>query len=284
MTSEILISAERLSDLIQAGHCTVVDCRFDLSNPQRGRADWFAGHIPGAVYANLDDDLASPVNVNTGRHPLPGTRQFAQFLASIGWSERKLLVAYDEGSNAISARLWWLMRFHGQDAALLDGGLSAWTGAGLPLEKGLPKVKPVNVTELTPVQGLTTSAPEILDNLDRVDWVVVDARASERYTGKVEQLDTRAGHIPGSLNRPFHENLDASGRFKSPDQLKAGFQDLLGSALPQRVIHTCGSGVTACHNLFAMERAGLGFTSLYPGSWSEWIRDPSRPIKTGNKP
>jgi len=284
MTSEILITPERLSELIQAGPCTVVDCRFDLTNPDRGKANWLAGHIPGAGYAHLDHDLASPVGAQTGRHPLPVTTQFAQFLASVGWSKRKLLVAYDESSNAISARLWWLMRFYGQNAALLDGGLAAWTGAGFVLEKGAPRVEPVGVTNLEPTPGLTTSAPEILGNLGRVDWVVVDARAGERYSGKVEPLDTEAGHIPGSLNRPFHENLDESGRFQSPERLKAGFQALLGSAHPEKVIHSCGSGVTACHNLFAMELAGLGFTNLYPGSWSEWIRDPSRPIKTGNDP
>lgn len=284
MKSEILVSPARLNELIQAGRCTVVDCRFDLSNPERGRADWLTGHVPGACYAHLDDDLAGRVEAHTGRHPLPGADDFAQFLASIGWSERKLLVAYDEGPNAISARLWWLMRFFGLEAALLDGGLAAWVGAGLAVERGTPDVVQGKIAKLESDSGMTVSSPDILARLESTECVVLDARAGERYSGRVEHLDTKAGHIPGSLNRPFGENLDSAGRFKSPELLKAGFQTLLASTHPSAVVHSCGSGVTACHNLFAMELAGLGSTRLYPGSWSEWIRDASRPIKTGSAP
>lgn len=284
MNSEILVSPARLNDLIHSGKCTVVDCRFDLSNPQSGRAGWLEGHIPGASYAHLDHDLAAPVEPHTGRHPLPGATIFAQFLASTGWSKDKLLVAYDTGPNAISARLWWMMRYFGNGAALLDGGLAAWIDCGLPLESGMPAVSPTPVEVLDCDERLTISAAILYDHLEYSDWVVLDARAPERYAGKVENLDTKAGHIPGALNRPFSDNLDNSGCFKSADLLKDQFEALLGPAGATQVVHSCGSGVTACHNLFAMELAGLGFTRLYPGSWSEWIRDSARPVKTGIDP
>jgi thiosulfate/3-mercaptopyruvate sulfurtransferase len=284
MTKEILVSPTHLDELIKSGGCTVVDCRFDLTNPPNGRAGWLKGHIPGAFYAHLDDDLAAPVEAHTGRHPLPDPIKFAQFLASIGWSKGKRLLAYDDGSNAISSRLWWLMRHFGQNAALLDGGLAAWIRSGLPLESGAPKVLPAEVESLEPAERLTLSADSLVGNLDDSEWLLLDARAQERYSGKVENLDTKAGHIPGSLNRPFSDNLEPSGCFKSPELLKAQFEALLGPANTAKVVHSCGSGVTACHNLFAMELAGLGFTRLYPGSWSEWIRDPERPVKTGMAP
>ena len=284
MNSEILVSPMHLDDLIKSGGCTVVDCRFDLSNPQGGRASWLKGHIPGAFYAHLDDDLAAPVEAHTGRHPLPDTIKFARFLASIAWSRGKLLVAYDDGSNAISSRLWWMMRYFGQSAALLDGGLAAWIRSGLPLESGAPKAQPADVESLEPEERLTLSAATLVDNLESPEWLVLDARGEERYSGEVEYLDTKAGHIPGSLNRPFSDNLEFSGCFKPPELLKAEFEALLGPANTAKAVHSCGSGVTACHNLFAMELAGLGFTRLYPGSWSEWIRDPARPVKTGMAP
>jgi len=284
MNSDILVSPAHLDERVKSGGCTVVDCRFDLSNPQSGRAGWLEGHIPGAFYAHLDNDLAAPVEAHTGRHPLPDSIKFARFLASIGWSKGKLLVAYDDGSNAISSRLWWLMRYFGQSAALLDGGLAAWIRSGLPLESGTPKAPPAKVERLEADEQLTLSAASLVDNLESSEYLVVDARARERYAGEVEHLDTRAGHIPGSLNRPLSDNLELSGCFKPAKMLKAEFEALLGPANTAKAVHSCGSGVTACHNLFAMELAGLGFTRLYAGSWSEWIRDPERPVKTGMAP
>lgn len=282
--SEILVSPAQLDDLIKGGDCTVVDCRFDLSNPQSGRAAWIEGHIPGAFYAHLEHDLAAPVESHTGRHPLPDSIKFTQFLASIGWSKDKRLVAYDDGSNAISSRLWWLMRYFGQHAALLDGGLAAWIRSGLPLESGVPAARPSEVENLEPEERLTLSSASLADNLQSPEWLVLDARAQERYSGIVEHLDTKAGHIPGALNRPFSDNLVSPGCFKPPELLKAEFEALLGPENIAKVVHSCGSGITACHNLFAMELAGLGFTRLYPGSWSEWIRDPTRTVKTGMAP
>lgn len=284
MKNEILVSPARLNQLIQGGKCTVVDCRFDFFDPQSGRAGWLNGHIPGAFYAHLDEDLADPVEPDTGRHPLPGAEKFARYLASIGWSADKLLVAYDSGSNAISARLWWMMRYFGQSAALLDGGLAAWVDAGFSLEPGVPVAPVVNIEPLEPDQHLTINTTVLHDQLGSDRWCVLDARSEERYSGKAEPLDTRAGHIPGALNRPFTDNLEDSGCFKSPENLKDQFSALISAADASKVVHSCGSGVTACHNLFAMELAGLGFTRLYPGSWSEWIRDPARPIKTGMTP
>ncbi len=284
MNRDLLVSAAGLNDLIHAGNCTVVDCRFDFSNTNKGRAEWLAGHIPGAIYAHLDQDLASPVGDHSGRHPLPASADFAEYLASIAWSDGKLLVAYDEDSNAISARLWWLMRYFGHPSALLDGGLAAWADAGLPLELGETRLDPEPVEELVPNRHMTVSVEFIHDSIDSSEVLVLDARAAERYSGQIEPLDTKAGHIPGALNRPFGDNLDDQGRYRNSGVLKAKFEDVLGGVAATRVVHSCGSGVTACHNLFAMELAGIGDSRLYPGSWSEWIRDPARPIKTGCGP
>ena len=281
MNDEILVSVKQLHELIQAGKATVVDCRFDLSNPGKGRAQWLAGHIPGAFYAHLDDDLAAPIEAHSGRHPLPLTADFAQYLASIAWSDGKLLVAYDDGSNAIASRLWWLMQYFSQPAALLDGGLAAWKEAGLPLDEGESGVEPAPLEHLAPNERMVASADAIHDSLESPEMVVLDARAPERFSGEAEFLDSKAGHIPGALNRPFGDNLDDEGRFLDPEILKAQFEAALGGVAIGSVVHSCGSGVTACHNLFAMELAGLGATRLYPGSWSEWIRDPERPLETG---
>jgi thiosulfate/3-mercaptopyruvate sulfurtransferase len=276
----ILVSAPELDGLIKKEGCTVVDCRFDFANPGKGRDDWLAGHVPGAAYAHLDEDLSSPIKPH--RHPLPSTTRFASYLAGIGWAPGRLLVAYDEGSNAVSSRLWWLMRYFGQPAALLDGGLAAWIAARLPLEKGAPTAATNPVPVLAPGEDMTVDSTMILDSLGRHELLVLDARASQRFSGEVENLDTRAGHIPGSFNRPFGSNLKLGGGFKDAAQLREEFSDLLDDQQPGKVVHSCGSGVTACHNLFAMELAGLPGSRLYPGSWSEWIRDPDRPIETGN--
>lgn len=281
MTQNILISAAELDSLIQREACVTVDCRFDFADTGKGRADWLTGHVPGAAYAHLDNDLSAPIAAHTGRHPLPDPGLFAAFLGRIGWQPGKLLVAYDEGPNAVASRLWWLMRYFGRPAALLDGGLAAWTAAGLPLETGDPAPTAAPAPDLVPDAAMTLGAPDILRSLDTKDLQLVDARASQRFSGEVEMLDTRAGHIPGSINRPFAANLLLDGRFKDAEQLREEFDELLDGRQPGAVAHTCGSGVTACHNLFAMELAGLAGSRLYAGSWSEWIRDPDRPIETG---
>ena len=280
MSSEILVSPERLQQLITAGDCLVVDCRFDLSDVKKGRIDWLEGHIPGALYAHLDDDLASPITVQSGRHPLPETGAFARFLASLGWSEGQLVVACDEGSNALAGRMWWLMRYFAQPAALLDGGLAAWKEAGLPLETGPVESRQAPVASLQAITAMAVSSGQVLKNLESKDDIVLDARSPERFSGEVEPLDTKGGHIPDSVNRHLELNLEANGRFKAPSKLRSEFEALLGETGAASVVHSCGSGITACHNLFAMELAGMGTSRLYPGSWSEWIRNPSRPIET----
>jgi thiosulfate/3-mercaptopyruvate sulfurtransferase len=282
MSSEILVSPDRLQQLITAGGCLVVDCRFDLSDVNKGRNDWLAGHIPGAHYAHLDDDLAAPITVQSGRHPLPETGAFAGFLASLGWSEGQFVVACDEGSNALAGRMWWLMRYFGQPAALLDGGLAAWKAAGLPLETGPVESQPAPVAGLQAITTMAVSSEQVLENLVSKDDVVLDARSAERFSGQNETLDTKGGRIPDSVNRHMERNLASNGKFKDPATLRSEFESLLGDTAAAAIVHSCGSGVTACHNLFAMELAGMDTGRLYPGSWSEWIRDPSRPIETGN--
>jgi thiosulfate/3-mercaptopyruvate sulfurtransferase len=281
LNQKILLSAAELEQLIRGRKALPVDCRFDFADTAKGRAAWVAGHVPGAAYAHLDDDLSSPIQAHTGRHPLPRSSDFADFLGRIGWTPGTLVVAYDEGPNAVASRLWWLMRYWGLPSALLDGGLAAWKSAGFPLEEGEPGRAPAAPPDLAPVQSMAVGTAEVLDSLAADDLLVLDARASQRFTGEVETLDTRAGHIPGSVNRPFGANLALGGRFKPGNELRAEFAALLDQRDPSGVAHSCGSGVTACHNLFAMELAGLGGSRLYPGSWSEWIRDPNRPIETG---
>jgi thiosulfate/3-mercaptopyruvate sulfurtransferase len=282
MSRKILVSAAELDSLIRSAQAVAVDCRFDFADPDKGRSEWLAGHVPGSAYAHLDNDLSSPVEPHTGRHPMPAPAKFEQFLGRIGWTPGTLLVAYDEGSNAVASRLWWLMEYFGQSAALLDGGLAAWRAAGLPLEAGETILKPQTAPNLVPRVDTTVGPEDILDDLGGDDLLVLDARASPRFTGEMETLDARAGHIPGSVNRPFGANLTRGGQFKESGRLRREFEALLDSRSPGSVAHSCGSGVTACHNLFAMELAGLAGSRLYPGSWSEWIRDPDRPIETGS--
>ncbi len=279
MGHNILLGSVELAELIDQGRCVVVDCRFDLNDTDKGRQEFERAHVPGAVYAHLDHDLSSPVTPDTGRHPLPDTAEFARFLSRIGWTERQLLVAYDEGPGAFAVRLWWLMRYYGQPAAVLDGGMAAWKAAGLELEAGATQTAPSPTPVLAPDPGMTVSTAELARRLKNL--LLLDARASERFSGDVEPLDDRAGHIPGAINRPFGSNLQLNGRFRSAEELRRDFQRLLDQAPNGEIVHSCGSGVTACHNLFAMELAGLSGSRLYPGSWSEWIRDPEHPIETG---
>jgi thiosulfate/3-mercaptopyruvate sulfurtransferase len=275
---ELLLSVKQLAQCMDKGSCVLVDCCFDLSKPQQSLQDYLAGHIPGAFYAHLDSVLASEITPQSGRHPLPEPGVFAAFLASMDWQEGKLLVAYDAGNGAFAARLWWLMRYFGLDAALLDGGLAAWKEAGLPLQQGVVEITQGILPELHEHQQMAVTADDILSQRDRM--VLLDARAPERFSGAIEPLDSKAGHIPGALNRPFAQNLDASGRFKSSGQLRTEFSEILAGRKVDNTVHYCGSGVTACHNAFAMELAGLKGSRIYPGSWSEWIRDPARPVET----
>lgn len=279
MNDKILLSVEELSSLAGADDIVIVDCRFDLFDTEAGRRLWHEARIPGARYAHLDEDLSSPIEPHTGRHPLPATDTFAGFLSRIGWREGQLVVAYDDGPGAFAARLWWLMRLHGKRAALLDGGFAAWRSAGFDVESGPATIEPSPVPVIEPDWGQVVETSELESNLENV--LLLDARTSDRFRGENEIMDTRAGHIPGAVSYPFGHNLELNGRFKPVNELREDFEDILARAPADSVVHSCGSGVSACHNLFAMELAGLRGSRLYAGSWSEWIRDPDRPIATG---
>ncbi|HYK24968.1 MAG TPA: sulfurtransferase [Steroidobacteraceae bacterium] len=256
----------------------IVDCRHDLAHPEWGAQAYAAGHIPGASFAHLDRDLSEPVGPKTGRHPLPDPERLAQRLGRWGIDRSVQVVAYDQGSGAIAARLWWLLRFLGHErAAVLDGGFAAWQAAGLPVssEEERPAVRHF---EITPHPGLVATADEVARGLERGEIVLVDARAADRFAGRNETLDPVAGHVPGARNHPFLRNLGVDGRFLPAQELGRLWRETLDGASPERVIAMCGSGVTACHNLLAMERAGLSGARLYAGSWSEWCRDPTRPV------
>ncbi|MFA5664028.1 sulfurtransferase [Castellaniella sp.] len=286
--STYLIQAESLRERLARPGCLVFDVRHDLTNPRAGREAYEAGHIPGALFLDSETQLSGTRTGQNGRHPLPDRADFASFMRTQGLSARVQVVAYDAGAGAMAARLWWMLRWLGHESvAILDGGLAAWQAAGGSLETG---TRSPSVSEAQAVQGLRLAAQPampvvdagaVLANIDQPRFTVLDARAPERFMGQVEPLDAVAGHIPGALNRPFGQNLDEHGRFKSPERLRAEFQELLGERLKHGIVHQCGSGVTACHNLFAMELAGLPGSSLYPGSWSEWCSRPDHPVATG---
>jgi len=277
-----LISAAELAAL-PPGEVLIVDCRKDLADPAKGRRDYEAGHVPGAAFAELDTDLSdlSRQSQGLGRHPLPSAAAFSAVLGRWGWRPGLQVVAYDAASGALAAaRLWWLLRYAGQRAvAVLDGGFAAWQAVGLPAENAEPQRAATTVAvQFDPAQAVLDhaalhAAPAPL---------LLDARASPRYRGDTEPLDPVAGHVPGARNRPFADNLAADGHFKSVAALKSDFLAVLGTRQPGEVVHMCGSGVTACHNLLAMEHAGLTGSRLYAPSWSGWVSDRSRPVATGH--
>jgi thiosulfate/3-mercaptopyruvate sulfurtransferase len=272
-----LVSPDQLAQHLHDPQWIVFDCRFALTRPESGRQAYAKSHIPGARYAHLDEDLSGPITPASGRHPLPDPGLLADKLGRWGVDGDKQVVVYDDAFGSMAVRLWWLLRWLGHDAvALLDGGFPAWSKQGRALDADIPDAQSA---KFHPAQNdsLWVDCAAVLAAL-RHKRVIVDARAEERFTGFIEPLDKVAGHIPGSLNAPFEDNLDMRGNFLKPEELRAQYETLLQGAPPGEVIHMCGSGVTACHNLLAMELAGLPGSKLYAGSWSEWITDPSRPI------
>lgn len=261
----------------------VVDCRFDLANPKAGRATYIDAHIPGARYADLNKDLSAPVTSQSGRHPLPSPALLAAKLGQWGIDRQSQVVAYDAASGAFAARLWWLLRWLGHESvAVLEGGWQAWQAAGLAQEQDIPVMRPRQfIPRVREDQSLSVEA--IQQGLATHTIQLIDARGAARYAGEIEPIDPVAGHIPGAVNLPFEGNLDSQNRFLPPEQLRARFGPYTDIASVRGVIHMCGSGVTACHNLLAMEIAGLRGSRLYPGSWSEWIRDPDRNVKKGHE-
>jgi len=309
MIYETLIDAKVLATLIGTKAVVCIDCRFDLAAPAAGRAAFRQARIPGAAYADLNQDLSGPVTTHSGRHPLPGREALARFLANLGVTLETQVIAYDAGNGAFAARLWWLMRWLGHTkVAVLDGGFAAWVESGGTVESG-DAVAPRSAARSGVGDGVGTGLGAGLGAGDfgslapTAAWltseevaaatssqgggdagrpmVLVDARAPERFEGRVEPLDPVAGHVPCARNFPFTGNLGPDGRFLPSDELRRRWREFLGDADPANVVAMCGSGVTACHNLLALEIAGLRGAKLYAGSWSEWIRNPTRGIATG---
>jgi len=279
-----LISAQDLSRHIQDAEWIVLDCRHDLANPAAGRTAYDAGHLPGAQFADLDNDLSDkrlgPNGAFRGRHPLPQQDAFVDTLRRWGVNHSSQVVAYDAHGGMFAARVWWMLRWIGHEAvAVLDGGLPAWQAQGLPLSTQ-PAARPQGSIALRAPLATTVQMEDVLANLANPVRTVIDARAPDRFRGENETLDKVGGHIPGARNRFFKDNLQADGRFKPAETLRDEFAALMTS--PESTIMQCGSGVTACHNLLAMEIAGLKGAALYPGSWSEWCADPARPVATGD--
>ncbi len=275
-----LIRADELARRLDA--CVVVDCRHDLTDPTYGPAAWADAHLPGAFFLHQDHDLAGERTGTNGRHPLPERETLRHKLESIGLADGVQLVAYDENGGMYASRLWWLARWLGHpEVAVLDGGLPAWRAAGHALTREPPVAQARGALTLHAARTEQVDVAQVLAQLGDDRARIVDARTPERWRGEVEPLDPVAGRIPGSVNRPYTENLMPDGRFKSAEALRAEFDALLGGRDVRRLVHHCGSGVTACHNLLAMEIAGLPGAALYPGSWSEWCADPARPVAAG---
>jgi thiosulfate/3-mercaptopyruvate sulfurtransferase len=278
MSRTALITVGELAAHLQDPDWRIIDCRFSLADTDAGYRAYAAGHIPGAIYADLDRDLSGPITESSGRHPLPEREQLRQRLGAWGIAAQTRVVVYDDAGGAFAARLWWLLRWMGHEAVgILDGGFPAWLAADRPVDSAEPHYARRDFPERPPL-AQWLSAEQVLSGLASGDMLLVDARAAPRFEGTEEPLDPVAGHVPGALNRPYQDNLSDDGRFLPSPQLREQFQALIAAHPPAQVVHMCGSGVTACHNLFAMELAGLSGAGLYAGSWSEWIRDPARPV------
>ncbi|WBY00985.1 sulfurtransferase [Ramlibacter tataouinensis] len=293
---DLLISAEQLRALKDQGtRLMVFDCSFELSNPAAGAEQYRQAHIPGAVHADLDTALSDQGMVNPdgthhphpdaasgGRHPLPSREKFAMWLSSVGFANDMQAVVYDRQNSSFCGRLWWMLKWAGHEAvAVLDGGLQAWQAAGGAMASGEDPAHFQSNYRLGPPLRRLVGTQEVLAYLQDGRHTLVDARAAPRFRGEVEPLDPVAGHIPGALNRPFTQNIGPDGRFRPAPELRAEFQQLLQGRDPAGVVHHCGSGVSALPNLIAMELAGYGPSGLYAGSWSEWSRDPARPVARG---
>lgn len=277
-----LVDVPTLAAHLGEARLRIVDCRHDLNDPHAGRRAYAEAHIPGARFLHLDDNLSGACNGRNGRHPLPDPNEFAAHLGARGIQPGDQVVAYDAAGGAIAARLWWMLRWIGHsNVAVLDGGWPAWIAAGHPVESRIRESQSA-LYSARPAPATTLDAQGVHAALERAEIMLIDARSPDRFAGENETLDPVGGHIPGAANRFFRHNLTADGRFRPADELRSEFEALLGTHSASDVVHQCGSGVTACHNLLAMEIAGLSGARLYPGSWSEWCSDPTRPVATGN--
>jgi thiosulfate/3-mercaptopyruvate sulfurtransferase len=279
-----LVSAGDLAARLRDPGLRLFDCRFDLAQPQAGRQRYAEAHLPEAAFADLNVDLSSSPTLTSGRHPLPEAETFAAWLRSQGVDPGSQVVAYDDHNGMFAARLWWMLRWLGHDlVAVLDGGLRRWRDLGLPLTADVPRPRAGSFTARPRPQYAVDAATVQRAAADPAQRVL-DARAPERYRGDVEPIDAVGGHVPGARNHPVAENVGPDGLFLPAETLRVKLLASLGGVEPQRAIAMCGSGVTACHVLLAMERAGLPGARLYPGSWSEWSRDPARPVAKGPAP
>ena len=282
MRFETLITPAELAPLLTDPQLLAVDCRFDLARPGAGEQDWRRGHVPGAVYAHLERDLSGPVTPQTGRHPLPSPQAFAATLSRWGIDARTQLVLYDDASGMFAARLWWMLRWLGHDAvAVLDGGLPAWHDSGGDIDTTVRSREP-SVFQARLQPHMVVSTAEVVREMAERACLLVDARAPGRFRGDLEPIDSVAGHVPGAVNHPCQHNLGEAGRFLPADELAARWQATLRGRAASEVTCMCGSGVTACHDLLALEHMGLSGARLYAGSWSEWIRDPAREVARGD--
>jgi thiosulfate/3-mercaptopyruvate sulfurtransferase len=258
----------------------IVDCRYDLKDEAWGRAQYVAGHIPGAVYASLSHDLSTAPDGTNGRHPLPSADAMARTFGRLGISDSAQVVVYDQDDGRYASRLWWMLRYMGHEGvAVLDGGWAKWTREGRPVRTGEESRAPAAFAA-RPQHGARLHVDEVERLIGDAGTILVDARAPERFEGRHEPLDRAAGHIPGAVNHFYQWNVRPDATMLPPQQLREQFQKVLGSHRPEQVVMYCGSGVTACQNLLAMEHAGLRGARVYPGSWSEWSSDPARPIET----
>lgn len=279
-----LISPPQLAERQKHAGLVILDCRFALEDPDYGRCSYAEGHIEGAQYADLERHLSGPVTKGvTGRHPLPAPQALIRQLQAWGINADSEIVLYDDGPGAYAARAWWLLAWLGKrdGVSILDGGLKAWHNAGFPLSLDAPKIEPGTFVG-SPDNHLLLDAEHLQKRLGQPGLTLIDARALPRFRGEVEPIDPIAGHIPGAQCAAFNENLGSDGRFLPVEQLKQRFAQKLQDRSPDELVAYCGSGVTACHNLFALSLAGYPLGKLYAGSWSEWINDPQRQIATGD--
>ena len=273
-----LVSCEQLAAHLNDPDWRIVDCRHQLSDVGYGQRVYAEGHLPGAFFMHLDRDLSGAMSGCNGRHPLPDPQVLAAKFGAVGISSRTQVVAYDDAEGMVSGRLWWMLRWLGHDnVTALDGGFNRWVKEGRPLTRDIPVVLPT-VFEVEQRDGVVT-ADEVLANIASPELVVVDARGPDRFRGENETIDPVGGHIPGARNRFFRDNLDADGRFRPAAELRREFLELFAGTPPDKTVMQCGSGVSACHNLIALELAGLTGARLYAGSWSEWCSDSARPVE-----
>jgi thiosulfate/3-mercaptopyruvate sulfurtransferase len=281
MSFKTLISTSALAPRLEDPSYVVVDCRFKLDDVSWGEREYREAHVPGAVYAHLDRDLSGAKTGRNGRHPLPDPRVLAATLGSFGIASGVQVVAYDQDNGMFASRLWWMLRWLGHEAvAVLDGGFAKWTAEGRGTRSG-PETRSSKTFEGRPRSEMIADAAAVAAAITSGAPLLLDARAPERYRGDTEPLDPVAGHIPGAMNYFFQQNIGDQGTFRAPEELRDRLRIPLGTVAPADLICYCGSGVTACHNLLALEHAGLPGARLYPGSWSEWCADDRNPVETG---